>query len=169
MNQKQTAFVTKELMLRAVKDSFVKLAPKTQLRNPVMFLVYVSAVLTTALYVCSLFGVADARPGFILAVAVILWFTVLFADFAEAIAEAPIHTPVCPIYQNVDAKPRTDPAVIRENLIAQLTAPVRWTYIVKNMLADGVGEFTELGPGTVLQGLIRKVDAQATVESKSAL
>lgn len=74
-------------MLRAVKDSFVKLAPKTQLRNPVMFLVYVSAVLTTALYVCSLFGVADARPGFILAVAVILWFTVLFADFAEAIAE----------------------------------------------------------------------------------
>ena len=87
MNQKQTAFVTKELMLRAVKDSFVKLAPKTQLRNPVMFLVYVSAVLTTALYVCSLFGVADARPGFILAVAVILWFTVLFADFAEAIAE----------------------------------------------------------------------------------
>lgn len=87
MNQKKTAFVTKELMLRAVKDSFVKLAPKTQLRNPVMFLVYVSAVLTTALYVCSLFGVADARPGFILAVAVILWFTVLFADFAEAIAE----------------------------------------------------------------------------------
>lgn len=77
MNQKKTAFVTKELMLRAVKDSFVKLAPKTQLRNPVMFLVYVSAVLTTALYVCSLFGVADARPGFILAVAVILWFTVL--------------------------------------------------------------------------------------------
>ena len=59
------------------------------------------------------------------------------AELAEAIAEAPIHTPVCPIYQNVDAKPRTDPAVIRENLIAQLTAPVRWTQIVRNMLADG--------------------------------
>lgn len=87
MNKNQTAFVTKDLMLRAVKDSFVKLAPKTQLRNPVMFLVYVSAILTTALYVCSLFGIADARPGFILAVAIILWFTVLFANFAEAIAE----------------------------------------------------------------------------------
>ena len=61
------------------------------------------------------------------------------------------------------------PGSHQANLIAQLTAPVRWTYIVKNMLADGVGEFTELGPGTVLQGLIRKVDAQATVESKSAL
>ena len=78
------------------------------------------------------------------------------AELAEAIAEAPIHTPVCPIYQNVDAKPRTDPAVIRENLIAQLTAPVRWTQIVRNMLADGATEFTELGPGNVLQGLIRR-------------
>lgn len=87
MNKNRRPLSQKELMIRAVKDSFVKLAPKTQLRNPVMFLVYVSAVLTTALYVCSLFGVADARPGFILAVAVILWFTVLFADFAEAIAE----------------------------------------------------------------------------------
>ena len=71
------------------------------------------------------------------------------AELAEAIAEAPIHTPVCPIYQNVDAKPRTDPAVIRENLIAQLTAPVRWTQIVRNMLADGATEFTELGPGNL--------------------
>lgn len=76
---------------------------------------------------------------------------------------------MCPIYQNVDAKPYTDPAAIKANLIAQLTAPVRWTYIVKNMLADGVTEFTELGPGTVLQGLIRKVDANAAVESKSTL
>ena len=91
------------------------------------------------------------------------------AELAEAIAEAPIHTPVCPIYQNVDAKPRTDPAVIRENLIAQLTAPVRWTQIVRNMLADGATEFTELGPGSVLQGLIRKVDPNTVVESKSTL
>ena len=73
------------------------------------------------------------------------------------------------IYQNVDAKPYTDPARIKANLIAQLTAPVRWTYIVKNMLADGVTEFTELGPGTVLQGLIKKVDKEAVVESKSTL
>ena len=85
-------------------------------------------------------------------------------ELEKAIDDAPFRTPTCPIYQNVDAKPYTDPAAIKANLIAQLTAPVRWTYIVKNMLADGVGEFTELGPGTVLQGLIRKVDAQATVD-----
>ena len=90
-------------------------------------------------------------------------------ELAQAIAEAPFHTPVCPIYQNVDAKPYTDPEQIKANLIAQLTAPVRWTYIVKNMLADGVMEFTELGPGSVLQGLIKKVDASAAVESKSTL
>ena len=90
-------------------------------------------------------------------------------ELEKAIAEAPFQTPVCPVYQNVDAKPYTDPAAIKANLIAQLTAPVRWTYIVKNMLADGVTEFTELGPGTVLQGLIRKVDANAAVESKSTL
>ena len=90
-------------------------------------------------------------------------------ELEQAIAEAPFRTPMCPIYQNVDAKPYTDPAALRTPLIAQLTAPVRWTYIVRNMLADGVTEFTELGPGTVLQGLIRKVDAQAAVESKSTL
>ena len=90
-------------------------------------------------------------------------------ELEKAIAEAPFQTPVCPVYQNVDAKPYTDPAAIKANLIAQLTAPVRWTYIVKNMLADGVTEFTELGPGNVLQGLIRKVDANAVVESKSTL
>ena len=90
-------------------------------------------------------------------------------ELEKAISEAPFQTPVCPIYQNVDAKPYTDPAAIKANLIAQLTAPVRWTYIVKNMLADGVTEFTELGPGSVLQGLIRKVDPNAVVESKSTL
>lgn len=90
-------------------------------------------------------------------------------ELAQAIEEAPFRAPACPIYQNVDAKPQTDPAVIKENLIAQLTAPVRWTQIVKNMLADGVDEFTELGPGTVLQGLIKKVDADAAVESKASL
>ena len=90
-------------------------------------------------------------------------------ELEKAIAEAPFQTPVCPVYQNVDAKPYTDPAAIKANLIAQLTAPVRWTYIVRNMLSDGVTEFTELGPGSVLQGLIRKVDPNAVVESKSTL
>jgi len=90
-------------------------------------------------------------------------------ELRKAIEEAPFHTPTCPIYQNVDAKPYTDPETIKANLIAQLTAPVRWTYIVKNMLADGVDAFTELGPGTVLQGLVKKVSAEVSVESKSAL
>ncbi|MCH5330835.1 MAG: ACP S-malonyltransferase [Alistipes sp.] len=90
-------------------------------------------------------------------------------ELAAAIAAAPFRAPVCPIYQNVDAKPYTDPDTIRQNLIAQLTAPVRWTQTVKNMLADGVDTFTELGPGTVLQGLVKKVDASVAVESKSAL
>lgn len=87
----------------------------------------------------------------------------------EAITEATFSTPVCPVYQNVDAKPHTNPEEIKHNLIAQLTAPVRWTQIVREMLADGVGEFTELGPGNVLQGLIRKVDAEVAVESKATM
>ena len=90
-------------------------------------------------------------------------------ELEKAIEEAPFRTPVCPIYQNVDAKPYTDPAAIKATLLAQLTAPVRWTYIVKQMLADGFEEFTELGPGTVLQGLVKKVDPTANVESKSTL
>lgn len=90
-------------------------------------------------------------------------------ELEEAIRTAQFATPVCPVYQNVDARPYTDPEQIKANLIAQLTAPVRWTYIVRNMLADGVTEFTELGPGNVLQGLIKKVDAEAAVESKATL
>lgn len=73
-------------------------------------------------------------------------------ELQRAIEEAPFRTPACPVYQNVDAEPHTDPATIKANLIAQLTAPVRWTQIVKRMLADGITEFTELGPGSVLQG-----------------
>lgn len=91
------------------------------------------------------------------------------AELEKAIEEAPFHTPSCPVYQNVDALPQTDPAKIKANLIAQLTAPVRWTYIIKNMLADGVTEFTELGPGTVLQGLIKKTNPEVAVQSKSTL
>ncbi len=83
----------------------------------------------------------------------------------QAIAEAPFRTPVCPVYQNVDAMPHTDPAEIKQNLIAQLTAPVRWTQIIRNLTADSFTDFTELGPGTVLQGLIKKTTPEATVES----
>ncbi len=90
-------------------------------------------------------------------------------ELAKAIADAPFATPSCAIYQNVDAMPYTDAAAIKENLIAQLTAPVRWTQIVKSMLADGVTEFTELGPGAVLQGLIKKVSTEVTVSSQATL
>lgn len=72
--------------------------------------------------------------------------------------------PVCPVYQNVDAKPHTDPEEIKANSIAQLTGAVRWTQSVKNMIADGADYFKELGPGTVLQGLIKKIDASVTAE-----
>lgn len=77
----------KTMVMRAIKDSFVKLAPQTQVKNPVMFLVFVSAILTTILWVASLFGIKDAESGFILGITLILWFTCLFANFAEAIAE----------------------------------------------------------------------------------
>lgn len=87
----------------------------------------------------------------------------------KAIGEATFNVPVCPVYQNVDAAPHTDPEAIKRNLMAQLTAPVRWTQIARQMVADGIGEFTELGPGNVLQGLIRKVDAQVAIESKMTL
>ena len=80
------------------------------------------------------------------------------AELAAAIEATEFHTPSCPIYQNVDAKPHTDPAEIKANLVAQLTAPVRWTQTVQNMIADGCTEFIEIGPGKVLQGLVAKID-----------
>lgn len=85
--KQKSAFADKKMIGRAIKDSFIKLNPKTQAGNPVMFLVLVSAILTSILWVISLFGVKDAPGGYTLAIAVILWFTVLFANFAEAIAE----------------------------------------------------------------------------------
>lgn len=81
-------------------------------------------------------------------------------ELAAAIEATTFSQPTCPVYQNVDAKPVTDPAEIKENLIAQLTAPVKWTQIVQNMIADGATSFTEVGPGKVLQGLVKKVDRQ---------
>ena len=88
-------------------------------------------------------------------------------ELAAAIENSHFNEPVCPIYQNVDAKPHTNPEEIKQNLIAQLTAPVRWTQIVEQMVGDGYTSFTELGPGMVLQGLINKISADAVVESKS--
>ncbi|MDE5608606.1 MAG: ACP S-malonyltransferase [Muribaculaceae bacterium] len=88
------------------------------------------------------------------------------AELAEAIEATEVHTPSCPVYQNVDALPHTDPAEIKANLVAQLTAPVRWTQTVQNMIADGATEFVELGPGKVLQGLVLKIDRNAAVSGK---
>lgn len=79
-------------------------------------------------------------------------------ELAAAIEETEFNTPNCPIYQNVDGLPYSDPKKIKENLINQLTAPVRWTQTVENMTADGINSFVESGPGKVLQGLIKKVD-----------
>lgn len=90
-------------------------------------------------------------------------------ELEKAIAEVEFHTPSCPIYQNVDAQPQSDSEAIKRNVIAQLTAPVRWTQSAQNMIADGIDSYTELGPGNVLQGLIKKVSAEVEVESKSAL
>lgn len=83
----KSAFADKKMLGRAIKDSFVKLNPKTQVQNPVMLLVYISAILTSGLWIVSLFGLKDASSGYTLAIAVILWFTCIFANFAEAIAE----------------------------------------------------------------------------------
>ena len=90
-------------------------------------------------------------------------------ELADGIAAAPFKAPVCPVYQNVDARPYTDPALIRENLIAQLTSPVRWTQTVRNMTADGASEFIELGPGNVLAGLVSKIAPGIAVSSKQTL
>lgn len=81
-------------------------------------------------------------------------------ELEEAIARTNFSAPVCPVYQNVNAQPQTDPEVIKQNLIAQLTSPVRWTQTVQNMIADGATWFRELGPGSVLQGLIKKVNKE---------
>ena len=86
-------------------------------------------------------------------------------ELAEGIESTSFKTPVCPVYQNVTAQPSTDPDTIKKNLLAQLTSPVKWTQSVKNMIADGAGYFMEIGPGTVLQGLIKKIAGDAvTVE-----
>jgi [acyl-carrier-protein] S-malonyltransferase len=85
-------------------------------------------------------------------------------ELEKAINETQFSKPICPVYQNVCAKAVLDHIEIKKNLVAQLTAPVRWTETVKNMIADGASSFTEVGPGNVLQGLIKKVDRNMTVQ-----
>lgn len=83
-------------------------------------------------------------------------------ELGKAIEATEVLKPICPVYQNVTAAPETDPKVIKKNMLAQLTAPVKWTQSVKNMLRDGADYFMEMGPGTVLQGLVRKISAGQT-------
>jgi [acyl-carrier-protein] S-malonyltransferase len=90
-------------------------------------------------------------------------------ELAAGIEAAPFKAPRCPVYQNVDALPHTNPAEIRANLIAQLTSPVRWTQSVQNMISDGTTEFVELGPGNVLSGLISKINKEVTTLSKQTI
>jgi len=90
-------------------------------------------------------------------------------ELAAAIEATEIHAPICPVYQNVDAKPQTDPLIIKQNLIAQLTGPVKWTQTVTNMVADGAVSFTELGPGKVLQGLVNKISRDVATDGYDKL
>lgn len=90
-------------------------------------------------------------------------------ELEAAIEATAFNQPICAVYQNVDAKPYTDPAQIKKNLVAQLTAPVRWTQTVQNMVADGVSSFVEIGPGKVLQGLVNKIAKEVPAESKQSL
>ena len=86
-------------------------------------------------------------------------------ELEAAIRATTYNKPICPVYQNVDAKPYTDPEELKRNSIAQLTGPVRWTQTVQNMVADGASSFRELGPGNVLQGLIKKIAPEAVIEA----
>lgn len=87
------------------------------------------------------------------------------AELEEAIHQATFKTPSIPVYQNINALPSTDPNVIKQNLINQLTGPVRWTQTIRNMVADGGTEFIEVGPGKVLQGLVKKIEASVVADS----
>lgn len=87
-------------------------------------------------------------------------------ELAKAIEETVIDTPICPVYQNVSTIGETDPATIKENLMAQLTSPVKWTHSVENMIEDGATEFIELGPGKVLQGLVNKINREVATSGK---
>ncbi len=85
-------------------------------------------------------------------------------ELEAAIAATNFSAPTCPVYQNVDAMPYSDPVTIKQNLINQLTAPVRWTQTIRKMIEDGAGRFTEVGPGSVLQGLVKKINREVATE-----
>ncbi len=119
---------------------------------------------------CEKFTAAGARRALILPVGGAFHSPLMEparADLAKAIESTPFNEPRCPIYQNVTAMPVTDPAQIKENLVSQLTAPVRWTQTMQNMIADGANAVVEVGPGKVLQGLFKKVDRQFDTSSAS--
>lgn len=88
-------------------------------------------------------------------------------ELAKAIEETTFNTPICPVYQNVSTTAVTDPVEIKKNLIAQLTAPVKWTQSVQNMIVDGATEFIEVGPGNTLQGLVKKINREVSTSSAS--
>ncbi|WP_322970271.1 ACP S-malonyltransferase [Faecalibacter sp. LW9] len=90
-------------------------------------------------------------------------------ELAKAIEETPFNTPICPVYQNVTTTAVIDPSEIKKNLIAQLTAPVKWTQSVQHMIADGATEFIEVGPGNTLQGLVKKVSREVTTSSATQI
>ena len=122
--------------------------------------------------VCAALKVAGIRRALLLPVAGAFHSPLMEsarAELKQAIDDTHFNTPICPVYQNVDALPHTDPEQIKANLVAQLTAPVRWTQIINNMVADGFNSFTEIGCGTVLQGLIRKINNNVEVNSISNL
>ena len=122
--------------------------------------------------VCAALKVAGIRRALLLPVAGAFHSPLMESartELEQAIAEAEFTIPRCPIYQNVDSKPHTDPELIKANLIKQLTAPVRWSQSVEQMIADGINSFTEVGCGTVLQGLIRKTNSDVEVESVSVI
>ncbi len=91
------------------------------------------------------------------------------AELEKAINEVSFSAPVCPVYQNVTASPVTDPAEIKKNLVAQLTSPVRWTQTIQNMIANGLTEIVEVGPGAVLQGLMRKINREIPATAAQSL
>jgi [acyl-carrier-protein] S-malonyltransferase len=86
-------------------------------------------------------------------------------ELEETIRKTAFHKPLCPVYQNVTAQPSSDPDVLKANLVLQLTSPVKWTQCVSNMIDGGATSFTEVGPGSVLQGLIKKINRDAVTNS----
>jgi [acyl-carrier-protein] S-malonyltransferase len=113
---------------------------------------------------CELLKVAGAKRALILPVGGAFHSPLMQPareELAAAISATQFSAPICPVYQNVDAMPYSDPAAIKQNLINQLTAPVRWTQSVQKMVADGATQFTEVGPGSVLQGLVKKINKES--------